>query len=212
MKKSGAPEEIIRGKETVRNASLYCYVNDMRAARDIVKPIVVLVLITLVVSAALAVTYRFTKVEDTGPDLNEINTIGKTVMPEADEFEQMDTEAEGASYLFRAKNGAGIMIQAETTGYNANVPIVFLVGFDQNGAITGLSVTEQQETPGLGDKITQEEFALQFVGKTGEIGFKTGGENSVDGISGATYSSKGMIEGINRARKAFEAVKGELTQ
>ena len=184
----------------------------MRAARDIVKPIVVLVLITLVVSAALAVTYRFTKVEDTGPDLNEINTIGKTVMPEADEFEQMDAEAEGASYLFRAKNGAGIMVQSETTGYNANAPIIFLVGFDKNGAVTGLHVMEQQETPGLGDKITEEEFALQFVGKTGEIGYKTGGENSVDGIAGATYSSKGMVEGVNLARKAFDAVKGALAQ
>lgn len=183
---------------------------EMKAARDIVKPIVVLVLITLVVSAALAVTYRFTKVEDTGPDLNEINTIGKSVMPSADEFERMETETEDGVYLFRAKNNAGIMVQAETTGYNGSVPIVFLVGFDKDGAITGLSVTQQQETPGLGDKITQEEFALQFVGKTGEIGYKTGGENSVDGIAGATYSSKGMIEGINRARQAFDTVKGAL--
>lgn len=174
MKKSGAPEKIIRGKETVRNASLYCYVNDMRAARDIVKPIVVLVLITLVVSAALAVTYRFTKVEDTGPDLNEINTIGKTVMPEADEFEQMDTEAEGASYLFRAKNGAGIMIQAETTGYNANVPIVFLVGFDKTAQSRGSASPNSRKLRDWATRSHRKNLRFSLSERPGKSALKPG--------------------------------------
>ena len=180
--------------------------------KNIVKPIVVLVLITLVVSLALAVTYQFTKVEDTGPDIAVINDMGKTVMPDADSFEMMKEQAEGASYLFLANNQAGIMVQAETKGYNGNVPIVFLVGFDKNGTITGLAVLEQQETPGLGDRVTEPDFGQQFVGKTGQVELKTGTENSIDGITGATLSSKGMVAGVNEARKAFEAVKGVLEQ
>lgn len=184
----------------------------MNTAKDIVKPIVVLVVITVIVSAALAVTYRFTKVEDTGPDMNQINTIGKELMPEADEFELMEAEAEGAKYLFRAKNNAGILVQAETKGYNSSVPIEFIVGFDKDGKVTGLTVLKQQETPGLGDKILEESFALQFIGKSGTLEWKTGTENSIDGISGATYSSKGMMNGINAARTAFDAVKGVLAE
>ena len=180
--------------------------------KNVVKPIVVLVLITLVVSLALAVTYQFTKTEDTGPDMEVIHTLGKTVMPGADGFGLMKEQAEGASYLFLADNKAGVMVQAETKGYNGNVPIVFLVGFDANGTITGLAIMEQQETPGLGDRVTEPDFAQQFIGKTGQIELKSGTANSVDGIAGATLSSKGMVVGVNKARQAFESVKEVLTQ
>lgn len=184
----------------------------MRVARDIVKPIVTLTLITLVVAAALAFTYQVTKPEEAaGPDMAQINEQGKVAMPEADSFEQLSETAEGATYLFKAKNNAGILVQGEAIGYNKTTPIVFLVGFDADGKITGLSVLSQEETPGLGDNITKPEFAQQLIGKDGEIGLKTGGQNSIDGIAGATYSSEGMCEGINNARKAFETVKGALS-
>lgn len=38
--------------------------------------------------------------------------------------------------MFRANNGAGILIQGETSGYDG--PISFLIGFDAQGAITGM--------------------------------------------------------------------------
>lgn len=184
----------------------------MNIAKDVVKPIVVLVAITLIVSAALSITYRFTKVEETGPDINQINTIGRELMAQADEFEQMDNETKGAKYIFKAKNNAGILVQGEAKGYNNNVPIEFVVGFDPNGAITGLRILSQQETPGLGDQILKEGFALEFVGKTGMIELKTGSQNSIDGIAGATTSTKGVIAGINQARAVFDDVKGVLTK
>ncbi len=184
----------------------------MNLAKDVVKPIVVLVMITLIISAALAITYQFTKVEDTGPDLNEINTLGRELLQNSDEFALMDTQAEGADYLFEAKNNAGILVQTETKGYNGSVPIVMIVAFEPNGAIAGMKILSQQETPGLGDQILNEQFAAQFVGKTGAIELKTESPNSIDGISGATTSTKGVIAGVNQARLAFDAVKGALTE
>ncbi len=184
----------------------------MKVARDIVKPIVVLTLITLVIAAALAFTYRVTKPEEaTGLDMAQINELGKTAMPQADSFEQLDQSAEGVVYLFQASNHAGILVQGEAIGYNKTSPIQFLVGFDPDGKITGLAILHQEETPGLGDKVQTPEFAEQLVGKDGNIGVKTGDANSIDGIAGATLSSKGLCEGINNARKAFEAVKGVLS-
>lgn len=58
----------------------------MKIVRDIIRPVVVLVVITLVVSAALALTYQFTKPEEgaSGPDMDLIETAGKEAMPEAD--------------------------------------------------------------------------------------------------------------------------------
>ena len=41
---------------------------------------------------------------------------------------------------------------------------------------------------------------------------KTGDANEIDAITGATISSKAMCTGVNQARLAFEAVKGELSK
>lgn len=183
----------------------------MKVARDIVKPIVVLTLVTLVVAAALAFTYRLTKPDEaSGPDMALIAEKGKEAMPEADEFEQVETEAEGAVYAFKAKNNAGILIQGETIGYNKEVPISFLVGFNKEGSITGIAILSHEETPGVGTQIEEKTYTDQFVGKTGPVGTDAG-DNAVDTITGATYSSKGLIEGVNNARKAYDALKGELS-
>lgn len=183
----------------------------MKIVRDIIRPVVVLVVITVVVSAALALTYQFTKPEETsGPDMELIGTAGKEVMPDADGFTQLTQTAEGAVYMFRADNGAGILIQGETSGYDG--PVSFLIGFDPQGAITGVKVLSHTETPGLGANIETKEFTDRFIGKTGEVGVKTGDANEIDAITGATISSKAMCAGVNQARLAFESVKGELSK
>jgi len=62
--------------------------------------------------------------------------------------------------------------------------------------LRGLSVISHSETPGLGDKITQSFFLDQFqeVFFSGIELSKTGGD--IDAISGATISSKAVINGI----------------
>jgi Na+-transporting NADH:ubiquinone oxidoreductase subunit C len=75
--------------------------------------------------------------------------------------------------------------------------------------ISGLAFYQHAETPGLGGKITDEpEWAQQFVGKqifqNGQPDFQvvmnhrqTLDEHSVDGISGATYTSDGVQNALN---------------
>lgn len=75
--------------------------------------------------------------------------------------------------------------------------------------ISGLAFYQHAETPGLGGKITDEpDWAQQFVGKhifqNGQPDFQvvmnhrqTLDERSVDGISGATYTSHGVQNALN---------------
>ncbi len=181
----------------------------MKTVRDIIKPIAVLTVITVAVSAALALTYRFTKVEkSSGPDMELIDRVGKEMLPTADGFTLFPEKVGGAVYLFHANNNVGILVQGETSGYDGTIS--YLVGFDGQGAITGLKILSHTETPGLGGNIETKEFTDRFIGKTGEVGVKDGADNQIDGIAGATISSKAICNGVNRARIAFEAVKGEL--
>lgn len=83
----------------------------------------------------------------------------------------------------------------------------YVVLADDQATIKGIVFSHKSETPGLGDKITQDKFTSSFIGK--KIVDKNGDfvsvrvlqkgkenniaeENRVDAISGATLTSKGV--------------------
>lgn len=68
--------------------------------------------------------------------------------------------------------------------------------------IVGLEVLSQEETPGLGARITEDEFLRQFNGKVIRpklliVNDPAGEENKVDAITGATRTSKSVESIIN---------------
>ncbi len=77
------------------------------------------------------------------------------------------------------------------------------------GMIRGISIIHQEETPGLGGRIAEREFLDTFRGKSisPEIRVqppgKASGENEVDGITGATLSSKAFERIINDQSKEY---------
>ena len=82
--------------------------------------------------------------------------------------------------------------------------------------IAGAYFDHESETPGLGAKIKDEAwFREKFIGKKVEWGDEpafrleknaeaTGAENTVDAITGATMTSKGLNEALNVWFKAYE--------
>jgi electron transport complex protein RnfG len=84
-----------------------------------------------------------------------------------------------------------------------------MVGIDMEGKLTGISVMTHSETPGLGARITETEFSDQFRGIPLEEEVKLG--DNVDGVSGASFSSKGVVAAITEAVKIFPKVKEEVS-
>jgi electron transport complex protein RnfG len=94
-----------------------------------------------------------------------------------------------------------------------------MVGVNTDGEISGARVLFQQETPGLGAKITAirhgEEkpwFTAQYVGKDIENEFKvTQDGGSIDAITGATISSRTVTRSINEGVDKLEnSIGGNL--
>lgn len=76
-----------------------------------------------------------------------------------------------------------------------------LIGFDENGAVSGIEFVALGETPGLGSKVRDEEwFRKQFIGASND-------SYSFDAISGATFSSKGMKRAVDTALKVYNENK-----
>ena len=88
-------------------------------------------------------------------------------------------------------------------GYNKG-GIQAVVGIDKEGAVTGITFVSVTETPGLGTKVqTNPELLADNL-----TGLKSAGEvDSCDGITGATFSSKGLKNAVKCALEAFELNK-----
>lgn len=81
-----------------------------------------------------------------------------------------------------------------------------IVGFFLDGSISGFKVINSNETPGLGSKVNEKRFQEQFFGVIPQKDvFKVrqdGGE--IDAVTGATISSRAVIEAIQNAYDAYQ--------
>lgn len=167
---------------------------------DFGKPILVLTLISLVISAALALTDAKTAPIIAATEKAKAEAARMEVLPEADAFSLLSLEGlpAGVSEAYRADNGAGIVFMLTTKGYGGEIKLI--CGIDGTGKLVASRTLSQSETQGLGTKITLPAFTDQFVGKDAEL-------QGVDAISGATISSTAYIGAIKNAFAAYELAK-----
>ena len=106
--------------------------------------------------------------------------------------------------VFEAKQDGvvkGYVAKSGGQGYADKIEL--LLGLSPKAdEITGLFVLEQKETPGLGNKISTDEWRGQYTGKKTDTALavvKTGAKNpnEIDSITGATISSKSVTSIIN---------------
>ncbi len=125
---------------------------------------------------------------DNDPQAQAINIDGCEIYPAS-----LNGQAAGAAVKVSTMDGFSGLI-------------TLMVGFDTSGCITGYSILEQAETPGLGAK-AQEWFRdstghRSIIGSTAPLKVaKDGGE--IDGITAATITSRAVLNAVNHAREAF---------
>lgn len=106
------------------------------------------------------------------------------------------------NYIIEAK-GAGYGIKGGNEYHPASGEyIIVRVSITTDGRIIDCLTVSEAETDGLGDACANESFYSQFVGKT-EADY-----TEIDAISGATMTTDGYKQAIERAFKAVEILKG----
>jgi len=106
--------------------------------------------------------------------------------------------------------GIGFIATRLGYGFNkaADISLFICVSPDLE-TVKGIEVLDHAETPGLGGRMTEDEFKKQFVGKKlkPKISIVRGkervGSNEVHAITGASYTSKGIENIINEAMEIF---------
>lgn len=94
-----------------------------------------------------------------------------------------ETPTEGVTAIYKADNDSGYVITAQAKGYGGEVPV--MVAFNAEGTIEAVQFLDNDETPGLGQKVKSEAFQSQFSGMPAE----EFGLSDIDAITGATISS-----------------------
>lgn len=160
---------------------------------EIIRLGITLMIITLVASLALALTNYYAAPQiKRQKELAIKESLNKVI--NADSFSEKD-----GYYEAYDKDGklVGRVLKIEAPGYSS--VINSLVGVDLENKISGIQITSQKETPGLGSNIEKDDFLRQFVGKTMDsLKIKKDG-GSIDAVTGATISSRAIANGVIEA-------------
>ena len=126
------------------------------------------------------------------------------VLPAAESFEEK-TAPDGTVYYEGKSSGTtvGCVFTTSAKGYGGDVAI--MTGIDTEGKVTGISILEINETPGLGMNAKKDSFRNQYVGKSGELAVnKDGGE--IVAITSATVTSRAVTKAVNAALALYDSV------
>lgn len=155
----------------------------------IIKMALLLMVICAVVSAVLGAVNMIT-----APVIADI-AAAKTaaayneVLPSTGEYTPVDYS--DANVTAVAKCAEGTVVEVSISGSQSMLALA--IGVDNDGAITGVSVIDHGETPGLGAKSTEAAWRAQFAGQTSGLALdKKGGE--IAPLTGATITSQAIVD------------------
>ncbi|MGI6751603.1 MAG: RnfABCDGE type electron transport complex subunit G [Anaerovoracaceae bacterium] len=169
-------------------------------AKEYITPSVVLVLICLVITGALAITYQMTEPVIAAINEKNANEARAVVLPSGADggfSAQEGNFVDGVKEVFAANNGTGIAYTSEDKGFGGSLTV--MTGVDDQGKITGVKVTKHTETPGLGTKAMTVEYLEQYIGQSAITRSGAADKTQIDAVTGATVTSDAVFRAVEKA-------------
>lgn len=178
-----------------------------------IMPPLVLTVICVVVSGLLALAYNKTYVDTTGVMTDELKAGCEDIFgegdyqillkPDTDKKTPVTFDTEGVNSIITDGKDK-CLIEITQDGYSKG-GLHLLIGINSEGAVEGIYFLDIGETPGVGTKVQEPSFADKFKGFTADTD-----ENSIDNITSATFSSKGMKAACKKAVNLYSEHKEEI--
>lgn len=147
-------------------------------------PTLVLVIICILVTGALAFTYGIT---------------APTIQKNLEEQERLAAEEVLGSI-------EGIALKAQVKSYGGKLQAI--VGISQNGEVTGVKVLSHTDTPGLGTQPMTVDYLKQYIGLTELNAEHINDDPAVDAVTGATISSNAIYHAVQQALDEYKKTGG----
>lgn len=181
---------------------------------------VVLMAITAIVAGLLGFIHAKTMPIIDQYETEKRQVALEAIFPQADRFvDAKEQTSDGFSYsddnvdsvylVYKDNEIIGYCVNVYAIGYSST-PIEMIVGSDLLNKVTAIQVVNHSETPGIGETVISdnEEFFKQFEGLSRPIEFS----NQITAVSGATFTSNGIKDGINTALSAVDEVRLNMAQ
>lgn len=176
--------------------------------------VLILMVIAAVSGGVLASVFSVTKNKIEYQEKQRIEKAIFSILPEARDVDEIKFKSQ---LLYKCKNENGQVIGlafiAEGPGYQDLIKVLVATNTDFS-VIKGIEILENIETPGLGAKITEDEFKKQFEDTSSilklskEISEKGNKETVIQAITGATISSQAVVDIINAKIKQMRQLSG----
>lgn len=184
------------------------------------RPALTLAAVVAIISALVIIMYNVTYVDTSGILTDKQSAAAVAVYGgSAEDYrvvpaEDWQAKLDGFEDIDRIikvieKNNGSLAFDIKSKGYKDGFDI--LVGV-QDGKVAGVAVVSVgEETPGLGTKTNDPAFLDNFKGISGEaviVKSAPAADNEVQGVTSATFSSKGVAKAVNIALAAYDMYTG----
>ena len=104
----------------------------------------------------------------------------------------------------------GYVFTTTASSYGGQIRV--MTGISTDGTITGVSLLEISDTPGLGMNAEREEFRAQYEKPAPPDGFTvlkngTPDDTQISAMTGATITSQAVTDAVNEAVAQYYAIK-----
>ena len=170
--------------------------------KEIVRYGTTLGLICLLAGGLLAVVNSLAQPRILAQAKEEEQRTLSEVLPQADRFEAVKAADKEEAIYYKAYDKdnklIGLAFKAEGKGYSSTVET--MAGMNLDGEISTIKILSQNETPGLGSRVTENSFTGQFKNKN------IPDLSKVEAITGATISSKAVIDLVKEKAEEIKAL------
>ena len=172
-----------------------------------VMPLLILTVICLVVSGALALMDSITSPLILAAATERAQEAMVEKIPAATGFESIDPDDVSGNMpasikeIYRTTNGIGYIFIAAVNGFSGDITII--CGVDPDGRIISCSTLSHTETKGIGTILEQESFLSPFKGLDSDL-------KGIDTVAGATISTRAFIHAIEDILLAFQLVNSQI--
>ena len=174
---------------------------------DFLKPALILAAVTACCGLVLSGVNALTASHIARRNAEAANAARRLVI-DASQFDEKTAKVDGETVIYHEAKAAdgtlvGYVFTATVSGKSGGLCV--MTGIAADGTVTGVTVTDDDETANYVEKVEKGGLFAAFKGKPAQK-FTLG--KDIDAVSQATKTSKGVVDGVNRAVRYFTQLKG----
>ncbi len=186
----------------------------MKKIASVIITTVALTLICAISAALLALTNSLTAGKIAEAEAKAQKEAMSRIVA-AETFEAVEHDEKTTYHLAKDANGEilGYIFTFAENGYGGAVNV--MTGIKPDGTIIAIEVlSAADETPGLGQNATKSDFWKLFEGKSGKLAVSksASADGEIQAMTGATITSKAVVNAVNKATALFETITKEAAK